>query len=99
MCAFPSNNMLIYISLEDFQKKEPYYEQDNDMKHFTSGSTTISCRHIFKISKYIGARKESDDKFVKQFENLFIVLNERYKVVGWRVTRTTSFAESGSLFV
>lgn len=54
--------------------------------------TTISCDHTFKISKYIGARRESDNKFVKQFENLFIVLNERHEVIGWRLTRTTSFA-------
>ena len=55
--------------------------------------TTISCDHTFKISKYIGARRESDNKFVKQFENLCIVLNERHEVIGWRLTRTTSFGD------
>ena len=97
MSSFPSNDMLMYIFLEDFQKKEPYYE--TNMRERASDSTTISCDHTFKISKYIGARRESDNKFVKQFENLFIVLNERHEVIGWRLTRTTSFEEIRSLLV
>lgn len=64
MSSFPSNDMLMYIFLEDFQKKEPYYE--TNMTKRASDSTTISCDHTFKISKYISARKESDNKFVKQ---------------------------------
>ena len=97
MSSFPSNDMLMYIFLEDFQRKEPYYET-NMTKH-ASDSTTISCDHAFKISKYIGARRESDNKFVKQFENLFIVLNERHEVIGWRLTRMMSFKEVRSLLV
>ena len=97
MSAFPSNDMLMFIFLEDFHKKEHYYK--TDMKKRISGSTTISCDHTFKISKYIGERRESDNKFVKQFENLFIVLSERHEVVGWRLTRTTAFEEIRSLFV
>ena len=97
MSSFPSNDMLMYIFLEDFQKKEPYYETDMTKRAFDS--TTISCDHTFKISKYIGARRESDNKYVKQFENLFIVLNERHEVIGWRLTRTTSFEEIRSLLV
>ena len=97
MSSFPSNDMLMYIFLEHFQKKQPYYE--TNMTKRASNSTSISCDHTFKISKYIGARRESDNKFVKQFENLFIVLNERHEVVGWRLTRTTSFEEIRSLLV
>ena len=97
MSSFPSNDMLMYIFLEDFQKKEPYYETNMTKRAFDS--TTISCDHTFKMSKYIGARRESDIKFVKQFENLFIVLNERHEVIGWRLTRTTSFEEIRSLLV
>lgn len=67
------------------------------MRERASLSTTISCDHTFKISKYIGARRESNNKFVKQFENLFIVLNERHEVIGWRLTRTRSFEEIRSL--
>ena len=30
---------------------------------------------------------------MKQFQNLFIVLNNRREVIGWRLTRTTAFEE------
>lgn len=36
---------------------------------------------------------------MKQFENLFIVLNERHEVISWRLTRTTGFEEIRSLLV
>ena len=71
MSSFPRNDMLMYIFLADFQKKKPdIYE--TDMSKRVSSSTTISCDHTFKSSKCIGARRASDAKFVKQFENLFI---------------------------
>lgn len=97
MSSFPSNDMLMYIFLADFQKKKAYYE--TDMSNRASSSTTISCDHTFKISKYIGARRASDAKFVKQFENLFIVLNEKHEIIAWRLTRTTSFEEIRTLLV
>ena len=37
--------------------------------------------------------KCSEDKFVTQFNNLYIVLNEEGKIVDWRLTKTTSFEE------
>lgn len=97
MSLFPSNDMLMYIFLADFQKKKPYYE--TDMSNRALSSTTILCDHTFKISKYIDARRASDAKFVKQFENLFIVLNEKHKIVTWRLTKTTSFEEIKTLSV
>ena len=97
MFSFPSNDLLMHIFLADFQEKEPYYEVE--MKKRALHSRVISCDHTFKISKYIGARRSSDDKFVKQFENLFIVLNERHEVISWRLTRTTGFEEIRSLLV
>ena len=97
MSSFPSNDMLMYIFLADFQKKKPYYE--TDMSTRASSSITISCDHTFKISKYIGARRASDAKFVKQFENLYIVLNKKHEIIAWRLTKTTSFEEIRTLLV
>ena len=36
---------------------------------------------------------------MKQFQNLFIVLNNRREVIGWRLTRTTAFEEIKDLLV
>ena len=38
-------------------------------------------------------RPGKEDKFVPQFNNLYIVLNEEGKIVDWRLTKTTSFEE------
>lgn len=46
-----------------------------------------------KISKYISARRERNDKFVKHFQKLFIVLKERHQIIIWWLTRTTLFDE------
>ena len=55
--------------------------------------TVIFCDHTFKISKFVGASRGCDKTFLKQFQNLFIVLNDRREVIGWRLTRTTAFEE------
>ena len=54
----------------------------------------ILCDHTFKVSNNIGMiRPGNKDKFVIQFNNLYIVLNEEGKMVDWRLTKTTSFEE------
>ena len=60
----------------------------------------ISCDHTFKVSKNIGmVRPGNEDKFVTQFNNLYIVLNEEGKIVDWRLTKTTSFEEIRELLL
>lgn len=56
-------------------------------------SKRISCDHTFKICKFVGTSRGNDITFVKQFQNLFIMLNERREIVGWRLTRTMAFDE------
>ena len=48
--------------------------------------------------KFVGAWKGCDKTFVKQFQNLFIVLNDRREVIGWPLTRT-AFEEIQDLLV
>ena len=73
--SFPSNDNLIRIFLANLQTEQPYYEAD--LKKRAMNSKIITCDHTFKVSKYIGARRGSDNKFVQQFHNLFIVLNDK----------------------
>ena len=88
--SFPSGDHIINIFLRDFETKRETYQ--NEMKKVTG--SFISCDHTFKVSKNIGmVRPGSKDKFVTQFNNLYIVLNEEGKIVDWRLTKTTSFEE------
>ena len=61
------------------------------MEKTTCSSKIITCDHTFKVSKYICASRGSDNKYMKQFENRFIVLNEDHKVGGWRLTKSPAF--------
>ena len=49
----------------------------------------LSADHTFKVSANIGAW--SQGVWVKQFDSLFTVLNEKGQVLTWRLTRGTSF--------
>lgn len=89
--SFPCNDNLIRIFLANFQTKQTYYEAD--MKKRAMHSKIITCDHTFKVSKYIGARRGGDNKFVQQFHNLFIVLNDKREIITWQLTATTAFDE------
>lgn len=41
----------------------------------------LSCDHTFKTSKHVGVTREDDSKFVRQFEIVFLALNENGKVM------------------
>ena len=88
--SFPSSDHIISIFLRDFETKRDTYQ--NEMKKVTG--SFISCDHTFKVSKNIGmVRPGNEDKFVTQFNNLYVVLNEEGKIIDWRLTKTTSFEE------
>lgn len=67
------------------------------MKKYAMDSKIITCDHTFKVSKYIGARRGGDNKFVQQFHNLFIVLNDKREIISWQLTATAAFNEIKSL--
>ena len=89
--SFPGDKKLLEIFLANFVHKQPHC--DAEMETIARTSKMITCDHTFKVSKYICASRGSDNKCMKQFENLFIVLNEDHKVVGWRLTKSTCFEE------
>ena len=51
------------------------------------------------MSFNIGFVREKDNKFVTQFHQLFICLNERGEVVAWKLTKSTSFNEIEDLLI
>lgn len=55
--------------------------------------TALSCDHTFKISNNVWLVREGDNKFIKQFDKLFISLNENGEVLWWKLTKSTAFSE------
>lgn len=94
--SFPSTDHIMSIFMADFDTKKAIYQ--NEMKKVTG--CAISCDHTFRVSKNIGmVRPGNNDKFVEQFKNLFIILNEDGKVVDWQLTKTTAFKELRGVFL
>lgn len=87
-CSFPCNDKLMDLFLARFQLNEIRYQSD---MHKHTGKV-LSCDHTFKTSKHIGITRE-DGKFVHQFENVFLGVNENGEVVTWRFTKSTSATE------
>ena len=87
--SFPSNDQIMNLYLNLFNKNKHLYEKD--MENLKAAA--LSCDHTFKISRNIGLVRESDNKFITQFKQLFIVMNEKGEVVAWRLTTSTGFSE------
>lgn len=62
-------------------------------------AAALSCDHTFKISRNIGLVREEDNKFVTQFNQLFIALNENGEVLAWRLTKSTAFSEIKDILI
>lgn len=60
-----------------FQEMKQFFEHEITQL----GASSISCDHTFKVSKNTVACRNVDGKFVNQFENLFIVLNKKKKLL------------------
>ena len=45
------------------------------------------------VSRNIGLVREEDNKFITQFNQLFIELNEKGEALAWKPTKSTSFSE------
>ena len=65
----------------------------------------LTCDHTFRTSKHIGVMR-NDGKFAKQFENVFLGLNENGEglnengeVMTWRFTKSTAWTEILDLLV
>ena len=93
--SFPSNDQIMKIFLHNFEKNRAIY--DEEMNRLTVSS--LSCDHTFKISRNIGFVREKDNKFVTQFDQFFICLNECGEVVAWKLTKSTSFNETEDLLI
>ena len=65
----------------------------------TVTATALSCDHTFKICRNIGLVREEDNKFITQFNQLFIALNKKGEVLAWKPTKSTFFSEIEDLLL
>ena len=92
--AFPSNDQLTRILLDDFKLYKRFYASEM----LGISATSISCDHTFKISKNIGVVTEGEEqKFLTKFNNLFIILKDNGQILDWRLTKSTAFHEIDDL--
>ena len=87
--SFPSNDQIMNLFLNLYNRNKHLYEKNMDKLK----ATALPCDHTFKVSRNIGLVQESNNKFISQFKQLFIALNEKGEVVAWRPTTSTGFSE------
>ena len=82
------------VFLEQFQlDKDAYISEMRTVR-----GAAITCDQTFKVSRNIGVVTEGKkDRFLKQFSNLYIVLNKHGEIFDWRLTKTTAFDEIDDL--
>ena len=74
--AYPSYDKLMDFFLMQFKRNKKRYE--NNMQKHTG--EILSCDHTFRTSKHIGVTRD-DGKFVGQFKNVFLGVNENGEVM------------------
>lgn len=85
---YPSNDKLMDLFPMQFERHKSLYE-NNMLKQ---AGKILSCDHTFRTSKHIGVTRE-DGRFVNQFQNVFLGLNENGQVLTWKFTKTTAASE------
>ena len=93
--SFPSSDQIKRIFLHNFEKNKSNYGKAINCLTLSS----LSCDHTFKVSRNVGLVREIDKKFVTQFQQLFICLDDLGQVVAWRLTKSTTFGEIEDLLV
>lgn len=89
----PSDTYLRDIFLDHFYSEVIAYRES-----FNSLSgTVLSCDHTFKVSVNIGFMNPVTKTWTKQYDSLFIILNEFGQVLGHQLVKSTSFSNIESL--
>ena len=56
-------------------------------KTIINSSPWLSCDHTFRSITNIGTTRQSDDRWIKQYQGLFCILNANGQVVTWKLTK------------
>jgi hypothetical protein len=94
-CPLPSDSFLTDIFLYHYKKHENDYDEYSKRLH----ATALSCDHTFKVSVNIGVKHSSEPGWVTQFDSLFMVLNQKGQVLGFKFVKSRAFADIQELLV
>lgn len=85
----PSRNTISDFFLHYFNLNEDLF-----IKRMTSISADeewLCCDHTFDITSSIGYERKEDRKWIRQYDSLFSVMNEKGQIVTWQLTQTQGF--------
>lgn len=91
LTSYPSRDKVQEVFLDVFKERKEEYNS----AVFTEVKSTLclSTDHTFKVGKNVGGHRAEDHKFIKDTMKLFIVLDDQKRVVGWKLTKSTSHQE------
>lgn len=84
----PSDNYLKDIFLDHFQREKLSYEESFQKLP----ACVLSCDHTFKVSVNIGFMNPKTKTWTKQYDSLFMILNEFGQVLSFEFVKTTAFS-------
>jgi len=85
--TFPGRKLITLCFVGDYAQKEQLYATRMCMHP----ARWVSCDHTFKVVANVGLWK--DNKWITQYDTLFVVCNEDGVVVTWQLCKGTSFSK------
>ena len=84
----PSRNTISDFFLHYFDLNEDLFVKRMTE---TSADDWLSCDHTFDITSSVGYERKEDGKWIRHYDSLFCVMNEKGHVVTWQLTQTQGF--------
>ena len=81
-CPVPSDNYLTDIFFDHYHRNEDFYE---DSFHILTAKS-LSSNHTFKVSVHIGFQRPGNSTWTKQYDSLFMIMNEEGQVLGFQLS-------------
>ena len=85
----PSNDLLIDLHIAGFKLQEDCFAQAMSKLP----AQWMSCDHTFKSVANTGYKRPSDGKWIKMYNAVFCILNEKGEALQWQLTRSENFNE------
>ena len=95
----PGNKLLLSSFLQYFWRYEIHFRQR--MHNVNINDDWFCCDHTFKSVTNIGIYQTRDihrSRWMKQFKDLFLVLNDVDQILSWQLVPNTSYDTLGEMF-
>ena len=90
----PSNDLLIDLYVAGFKLQDCFAQAMSRLP-----ARWMSCDHTFKSVANIGYKRPRDGKWMKLYNSVFCILNEKAEVLQWQFTRSENFHEISPMFL